>query len=313
MVLDNDLQTMQSLMQSLIKLTHANCELTAANKELTDANYELTAQNKELTDANCKLTHENSTWRDRCSKQSKQLRDMMQQKQLMMETFDEKELENSKLLDFLRSLTPVLKNCKDEAEEAALALTAAQNPTQQLFEQEHASLLKELRTMRALLRSAIHKQTAAETKAVDASAELSYLQKRLQQLQREAEPQSLQIQKFFRDGKTWTDKNWTDKDWDTWVRNASIQGTYFRQETQINNTPVYMQHMPEFTKKQPMFIVKNNEGQWTVMTSLEHDAQCMAIDPVPKMAPWNCDWHEWCPRSKQYLSMARSHPWGFCA
>ena len=165
--------------------------------------------------------------------------------------------------------------------------------------------------MRTQLRSAIDKQTAAETKAVDASAELSDLLTRLKQLQREAEPQSVQIQKFFHLDKNW--KTFTEEDWENWVRNASIMGTYFRQKTQINNTPVYMQHMPEYTNKQPNFIVKNNEGKWTVMTSLEHDAKCIAIDPVPKMAPWNCDWHEWCPRSQQYLSMAHSHAWGFCA
>jgi hypothetical protein len=191
---------MQSLMESLIKLTHANCKLTA--------------EKEELTHANCKL-------QERCCKQSKQLLDMMKQRQLMMEKFDKQELENSQLLSFLKNLTPVLKNCKDEAEEAALALTAAQNPTQELFENQHVSLLKQLRKMHAQLRSAIDEQTAAETKAVDASAELIDLQKRLKQLQREAEPQSLQIQKFFHIDKNW--KTFTEQDWEIWVRNASIQ------------------------------------------------------------------------------------------
>ena len=94
MVLCNDLKPMKSLMEALIELTQANCKLTAEKEELTRAICELTAGKEELTGANRKL-------QARCYKQSKQLRDMMQQRQLMMEKLDKQELQNSQLRDFL--------------------------------------------------------------------------------------------------------------------------------------------------------------------------------------------------------------------
>ena len=64
-----------------------------------------------------------------------------------------------------------------------------------------------------------------------------------------------------------------------------------------NGAPMY-----GLSKRQELFVVKNELGQWTVT---RRDGVCVAYDPDPKPTPYECEWHEWDDDKQQFVNYGR--------
>jgi len=87
---NNGVQVMKSLMESLYKVTAENAQLTAENAELN-------AKNAQLTAENAKLTAEKQTSRDKTNQQAEKMRDLMEQKSVMLRELERLQAENENL------------------------------------------------------------------------------------------------------------------------------------------------------------------------------------------------------------------------
>jgi hypothetical protein len=309
---NNDVRVMQSMVQALL-------ELTAENKELKQELMAKSEKIKEQKNLLITASRKNRETQEEVHELQQKLHETKHELQLVKTAREHHEAQferwqtesreqNASITVLLQDLTSMLISLQNEAEQAASALREAQEPAETRYRSEHSQLLKQMKKMHSQLHTTSARTIAAETKAAEASAELSVLQQAFQKLQISAEPESVQIQKFCH-----TDKNWqtfTDHDWEIWVRNPSIQGTYFKQKhQQVNNSPVYKKHTRDSTKT-PLYIVKNTDSQWSVVTQ---NGTCLALDPERKISPWNCDWHEFDEKGREYVRMETSHPSGFCA
>jgi hypothetical protein len=310
------------VLKQLAELIVANSDLTAENEKLKKESNAKSAQIKELSRKNeenqqevHKLKQEHAaelaatscilqariaehiqsamkalmhvtTQNEELKKESKAKSEQIKELSRKNEEKQEVRTQQASLAVFLQDLTSMLIILQNEAENLASSLREAQEPAETRYRSEHSLLLKQMKKMHSQLHATSASTIAAETKAAEACAELKDLQYAFQKLQELAEPESVQIQKFFKEGKSW--QTFTDHDWEVWVLNPSIQGTYFKQKNEkVNNSPVYKKHTRD-SRQTPLYIVKNNCNQWHVVTQ---NGFCLALDPECKILPLNCDWH----------------------
>ncbi len=261
-------------------LTAENAKLTAENAKLTAANTKLTAELEQVTgdyflllevsgvkwlkDANRQLLFEKIQLKTKNETQASYIKQMMQDRRVMLEEVQRQEALLEKLqmetreqkdcfAALLKDLTLTLTSLQNEAEQAAAAFREAAEPLSTGYQSEHEKLLNQLRNM--------HNEQATCNNAI--------------------------IGDFFEVAQN-TKGQWTmrccvaydpdpkaspiDCEWQLWDKN--------NEQATCNNAII-----GDFFE-----VVRNTKGQWTMRNNKKW---CVAYDPHPKASPIDCEWQLW--------------------